>query len=268
MTESSTVAKHALAAVLSAALIVAPLAAPSPAGAADVLRPLRTLIYDVAVAVGRPRRTQQPAAMPLQVGTRRRSTARAISATGVDDDRTPSVVAQGAIEADVVAATGDGGLIVDLIETASGRDHTKVRFAVGADGSVGYDPKLASSVSGEELALVRWLARGFYTEHPTEPGAAWTVDQSGNGISGIERYHVTANAAHRVTLDYAMEEKIAGADAYGETREGSLVYDTALIVPVRASYSGETRRQSFGANDATFVSVTLTLRTDSFEKSP
>ncbi|MEO7039288.1 MAG: hypothetical protein ABI186_04565, partial [Candidatus Elarobacter sp.] len=82
MTESSTVAKCALAAVLSAALIVAPSAAPAPAGAADVLRPLRTLVYDVAVAVGKPLRTQQQALIPFQSGTRHRSTARAGGATG------------------------------------------------------------------------------------------------------------------------------------------------------------------------------------------
>ena len=184
------------------------------------------------------------------------------------EDTSPAVAAQGSIQADVVAATGDGGLVVDLTENASGRDRLKVRFAVSIDGTVGFDPKNAGSVSGEELALARWLARGFYLEHPTEPGTSWTIDQSGNGITGTEHYRVTGNASHRVTLDYALEQKIAGAQAYGETREGSLVYDTALVVPVRAAYQGETRREAFGASEATYVSVTLTLRTDSFAKPP
>ena len=258
-------ANRGAAAALWAALIVVPSVAPSGAGAVDLLRPLRTLVYDVAVAVGKPRRIQ--GTIPVfQPPPRRRGGGRAISATGPGEDTTPAVAAQGSIQADVVAATGDGGLVVDLTETASGRDRVKVRFAVSVDGTVAFDPKYASSVSGEELALARWLARGFYLEHPTDPGAAWTVDQSGNGITGVERYRVTANAANRVTLDYALDEKIAGAQAYGETREGSLVYDTALVVPVHAEYQGETRREVFGASDATYVSVTLTLRADSFAK--
>ena len=267
MTEPSKVTKRGLAAVLWAALIVVPSVAPAPAGAADLLRPLRTLVYDVAVAVGKPHGTES-SAVSFQPPLRRRRGGRAVGATGPVEDTSPTVAAQGSIQAEVVAATGDGGLVVDLTENASGRDHLKVRFAVSIDGTVGFDPKNAGSVSGEELALVRWLARGFYLDHPTEPGTSWTIDQSGNGITGIERYRVTANAANRVTLDYALDEKVAGAQAYGETREGSLVYDTALVVPVRVAYQGETHREIFGANDARYVSVTLTLRTDSFAKQP
>jgi hypothetical protein len=172
----------------------------------------------------------------------------------------------GKLTIDVVAATADGGLVVDLTESANGRNRAKVRFAVTGDGTVTYDPKEVMNVSQEEIALARWLARGFYGEHPIERGTEWTVDQSSNGLSASEHYRVTGAADNRVTLEYALEEKSAGAASYGEIRLGSLVYDTALVVPVQATYQGEARRELFGAFDKTTTSVTLTLRSDTFAK--
>jgi hypothetical protein len=256
--------------LLACAVLAALCAAPAPSRAAElVLHPVRTLVYDLAITVGNVRKTpqeerQSPAYIPRRASniapppTRRQGQGEATS--------TGAMEAKGSIIVDVMAATADGGLVIDLTETATGRNRAKVRFAVTGDGAVTYDPKEVMNVSQEEIALARWLARGFYGEHPTERGTEWTVDQSSNGLSASEHYRVTAAADNRVTLEYALEEKSAGAASYGEIRLGSLVYDTALVVPLQATYQGEARRELFGAFDKTTTSVTLTLRSDTFAK--
>ena len=165
-----------------------------------------------------------------------------------------------------MAATAEGGLLVDFAENAIGRTRAKVRFAITGDGQVSVDPKKLDDVSQEEAALARWLARGFFGEHPTDRGTEWTVDQSGNGLTSAEHYRVTAASENRVTLEYRMEEKTAGVASFGETRQGSLIHDTTLIVPVQVKYEGEARRELVGGVDTTMTSVTLTLRSDTFAK--
>lgn len=268
-------AKRSLAATLVAVFSVAPWFAPANAGAVESLRPIRTLVYDVAVTIGNTRRSERTgtgaAGAPPETGARHRPSGGSGSArpAGSRDASSASVDAQGSIRADVMAVTQDAGLVVDLTETASGRNRAKVRLAITADGNVTYDPRFATEVSGEELALARWLARGFYGERPTDPGTAWTVDQSGNGVNAAEHYRVVATDSPRVTLNYTREEeKSIGADAYGETRQGSVLYDRFMVAPIRATYQGQARRDFIGAFDTTLTSVTLTLRTDSFAKKP
>jgi hypothetical protein len=161
-------------------------------------------------------------------------------------------------------ATEDAGLLVDVAETATDRTRPKVRMAVATDGTVLYDTRNSEDVTEEELALVRWMARGFYGDHPTDPGTSWTVDQSSAGRTDLEHYTVVERNAHRVTLDYTLDEKVEGVGGYQATRAGSLVYDTSLVVPVKATFQTEARRQVQGSYGTTRTTVALTLTSDSF----
>ncbi len=244
---------------------------PAPARAADLVEPLRTLIYDVALTIGVVRRTPRSApGGSAGIGSRRASNTSAViprgRGAGAEDTSAAAVEARGTIAVDVVAATGDGGLVADVSESAPGRTRDKVRLAVSNDGTIFYDPKRADDVTEEELSLARWLARGFYADHPRQPGAAWSVDQSGNGLVTAEHYRVLSAADQRVTLTYALEQRSDGAASFASTRAGSLVYDTGFVVPVKATYEGQTRRQLFEAFDETRTSVVLTLTADSFAK--
>ena len=256
--------------LVAVSVLAALCAVPAPARAAElVLRPVRTLVYDLVITVGNVRRTpQEERSAPVYIPRRSSNVAApSIRRQGTGEASSSAAIeAKGTIIVDVMAATADGGLVVDLTETAIGRTRPKVRFAITGDGQVTHDPKDSDNVSQEEVALARWLARGFYGEHPTDRGTEWTVDASGNGLSGAEHYRVASAADSRVTLEYTMEEKSAGAASYGETRQGSLVYDTALVVPVEVSYQGHARRELFGAYDTTMTSVMLILRSDTFAK--
>ena len=253
--------RHAL--LLAAAVLGAPLTALA-AAEPDSARPLRTLTFDVDVHVAAVREAPGDgmnggrAAAPRGqiVGTRPNGTT---PATG-------ALAAKGSIGVDVVAVTAEARLVLDIAETAVKRTRPKVRVEVAPDGGVFYDPKNAENLTDEELALVRWLARGFYGDHPTEPGTAWTVDQSSNGYSDVEHYRVVARDAHHVTLEYTQEQRAAGATLFAGTRGGSLVYDTALVVPVRATFQTESRRQFGAARETLRTAVTLTLMSDSFAK--
>jgi hypothetical protein len=255
--------------VACAGLVAVPVFA-GAAGAAAAARPVRTLSFDVDVHVSARRDTPGEAirgAAPGVVVKGRMVGGRSGGAAGTGErTEAAAVTAKGSIGVEVIAATDDAGLVVDVSENAIERTRPKVRIVIAPDGAVFYDPKNAENLTEEELTVVRWLARGFYGDRPTEPGTSWTVDQSANGHVDVERYRVVAHDAQQVTLEYELEEKVSGATGYAGTRGGSLVYDTAMIVPVKATFHTEARRQIGTAYQTTRTSVTLTLTSDSFAK--
>jgi hypothetical protein len=259
-------AGHAPAIAFAAVLGFAPLLA----SAAEAPRPLRTLTYSVDLSVSESLDTPGGNILPVRAvavvkgrpagGTQRPQSG---SAEGHADAR---MSAQGAITIDVLKATDDAGLVIAIAESAPKRERPRVKIGVAADGALFYDPLDYDKLSEEELAVVRWLGRNFYGDHPKDVGTAWTVDQSANGHTDIERYRVLARDDQRVTLDYALEERTASVGGFAGTRAGSLVYDTAMIVPVKATFESVARRQVGGSFNTVRTSIRLTLTTDSFAK--
>jgi hypothetical protein len=244
--------------------------APLLASAAESPRPIRTLTYAVELHVIESLDTPagalpQPRAVTVVKG--RSSGAPSRPPSGSAEAHTGGgMSAQGSITVDVLEATEDAGLVVEIAENAPKRERPKVKVAIAADGTLFYDPANSDKLSEEELAVVRWLGRNFYGDHPKDVGTAWTVDQSTNGHTDVERYRVLAREDPRVTLDYALEERTTSAGGYAGTRAGSLVYDTAMVIPVTAAFETVARRQLGGSYDTRRTSVRLTLTADSFAK--
>jgi len=237
-----------------------------PARAADVA-PLRTLRYAVEVSIKDRRETQGGGIAGTRPGMEFKGhVVGGGNPTRGDGDSTAGVAvsAKGAIAVDVVAATDDMGLIVDVAEDAPSRTHAKVRVAIPSRGELLFDPKRAADVSEEERALLHWLARGFFSERSATPGTYWTVDESGEGRIDVERYRVLSSDQHRVTLNYELEEKGAGSEGFAGRRTGSLVYDTALVVPVKASFDEEAHRTVDGGFDTLRSQFAFELTADSF----
>jgi hypothetical protein len=254
-----------LAAAVAALLGIAPLGA----GAIEMSRPLRTLTYAVDVKVVNTMDT--PGGTVAGGGTRPalvvkgRVISQTRGVTGSGDQRSgASLTTKGSITIDVLQATEDAGLVVDVAEDAADRVRPKVRVGISSDGALFYDPTNAPKLSEEEIAVIHWLGRGFYGDHPTTVGTSWIVDQSGNGHTDIERYEVMAIAASHVTLGYALEQRMTLSSGYNGTREGSLVYDIAMVVPIKASFESVARRQVGESYDTLRTAVTLTLTADTF----
>lgn len=246
-------------------LLVLALLLPAQAGAADPARPLRTLSFDCTVSVADQRATpgDTRTSRVVMVG----KSATVVEATPAGSGETRSATTQqakGSISIAVLSATDDAGLVVEVAEYADQRTRPKVKIVLGPDGTLFYDPANAKNLTEEEVSLVRWLARGFYGDRPRDPGTAWTVDQSANGRVDVEHYRVVSRDKDQITMAYALEEKAAGTDGYDATREGSLVYDAALIVPVKATFQSSARRQLGATFDTTRSTITLTLTADSF----
>ncbi len=257
--------------LLVSACLATLVAAPVPAGAAEAGRALRTLDFEVDVHISERRET--PGDGIRQVLPRMVIKGQPVGPSdgtkgSGEGTASAAITAKGSIRVAVIGATDDAGLIVDVSEDATQRTRPNVRVVIGPDGAMVYDPANAQNLTEEEGAVLRWLARGFYGDHPTEPGTSWTIDQSANGRTDIERYRVVAKAAHRVTLDYALEEKVPGSAGYNALRQGSLLYDVAMIVPVKATFQSQARRQIGGAYDTTRTTITVTLTSDSFAPPP
>ena len=257
-----------LAAALSTEIGIGVADAP-PAG------PLRSLRYDVSVKVSSVREMLAEAPegpLPIVLSGRGApvSSNHGRGPPSGSGERTAKVgvSATGTIQVAVVKATTDAGLVLDVSENVTQRVRPVVRIGVGSDGSMFYDLKAAENLTEEEVALVRWMSRGFYGEHPTDPGTSWVVDSSGEGRTDIEHYRVLSKEANRVTLDYELEEKTAGVTGYEANRAGSLVYDRNLLVPVSATFRSESRRNPNGAFERISTSIVLTLTADSFAPKP
>jgi hypothetical protein len=243
-------------------------AAPLFAGAADSARPLRTLTFAVDLATvntyDTPGATLTSGPAPAVV-VKGRVIGRPSVINGSGDQRSArSLALKGTITVEVVNATDDAGLVADVSESAGERVRPKVRVGITADGALLYDPARVADLSEEEMAVVHWLARGFYGDHPRDVGTAWTVDQSANGRTDVEHYRVVARDAQRVTLEYVLREQLERVGGYAGSREGSLVYDTALSVPVKASFDSIARRQIGDSYSTQRTSIRLTLTADTF----
>jgi len=242
---------------------------PDASAASGTAVPLRSLTYAVDVSTAAEVDTagsglRAPARLP-QGGY----VAGSITATGTGESHSAATQqASGTITIDVLQATSDAALVVDIAETTDVVTRPKVRITIARNGALFFKRTDAANLSDEEVVVARWLDRGFYGERPTEVGTAWTVDLSENGNSNVERYRVVSHDEHAVTLSYSFEERTKVSRSYAGTRDGSLVYDPAMEVPVKAAYEAIARRQLGDSFDTVRMAVKLSLRTDSFTKSP
>jgi hypothetical protein len=215
-------------------------------------QPMRTLTYDIDVTIGTVRTLRVDA-----IG----SAGSGVSNTGA------AIETRGTITIDVIAATTDGGLVVDVVENSPNRSRPKVRIAIAKTGDLTYDPKLSENVTEEEDALVRWLARGFYGQGTEAQGSNWSVDRSHGDVKGLEHYQTKSVDAGQVTLDYKAETEVRGAQGFDMTRIGSLVYDTKMVVPTTVSYQEVTHSSRMGNYDTITVSLNMKLAKDTFPKT-
>lgn len=238
-----------LAALLTLTGVCAPLAA-----AGDEPKPLRTLSYDVAFSMVTERERKLSG---LNIENPDFSGGVAPNSQtqnfGIDDS--------GRMRLAVVAATGDGGLVVDESYDGKVTRQAPLRIAIVADGRLGHDPK--QPPAPEALYVLPLLARGLVAGREIVPGTSWTVPTPG-AADGTTTYRVTELAGSTATIAVVADLHHTGIDAFDRHDEGAISYDVDRLVPRALDIRTRLRRSTLDTVDITDTHVAATLISDSF----
>ena len=184
---------------------------------------------------------------------------------GQTQKRSASASRKGQILLDVVAATADLGLVVDVKQVSPDKSEPLTRVAIMQNGALSYDPNF--ELSAEESALLRLLARGVIGGAARNKGEQWTVPLSGSGYNEQTTYKVddVPNQSSEV-IDESGAFQQTGVHAADGTTHGKITFDPTVVVPVTATLTSHTRRASLGASTTTDMTIDLSLAEDSFAK--
>jgi hypothetical protein len=243
---------------LLALVVVATLAVPLAASAADAPKPLRELVYDVTYTAHTTNETKSsgfngaygggpgPGSVPSGEGTEARFM------DGSD---------HGTLTLDVVAATPDGGLVVDASFSGGSTVQPVIRVAVFSDGRLSADP--ARPLCPEAVRVLPLIARGFVANRDVSPGATWTTENAAPA-RGATTYRVTRLDGQQATIGIEGTFSAAGGQ---ESDRGTTVYATDLVSPVSLDLTSTTRRQlTIDTSQTTTSHVTAKLVSDSFAR--
>jgi hypothetical protein len=180
---------------------------------------------------------------------------------------TGTQIEKGTITADVVAATGDGGIVIDVSEDTDTRKAGVARVAI-LGSTISYNPNL--DVTDEERDLLRFLSRSFVKDGEIDVGTTWSSDAKSDLGTDHADYSVTAVDADAKTIDIAVDEKAsqAGPRGFDGTTRGTVKYDMGVLVPL--SFSLDTKRRAQQGLEQTLTvetKVTSTLTSDSFHNA-
>lgn len=186
--------------------------------------------------------------------------------SGTSTSAGPVTRREGVITVDVVAATGDGGLAVDVSETdGSHRPTNPVRVGI-TDESLYYSAD--ADLTDEERALLHYLARDLVKPTTIDAGTTWVDDVRASG--SVERMRYTVNGVDDQTklLDATIDGTNAqrGMSGFTSTTTGSMTYDLATLVPTKLNLDTRTTTEHGDRVIRIESSLSATLRDDSFAK--
>ena len=177
-----------------------------------------------------------------------------------------SAAGKGTIVCDVVAATQDGGLVVDVSEDSVERRRPTVRVAILDNGRLSFPPD--SQLNDEETVLLGFLSRGLLGGTQRDTGSQWSVEDGAGDYSAKTTYRVAAAPSDgAMKLDVAAEYRQRGARSYTTDLNAKLDYDAAKLVPTKALVTSKTRRETPQQYQTTDESIDLALLEDSFAKA-
>jgi len=195
----------------------------------------------------------------------------AIDTQSVPNDRAPDDVcksaeelaqrsaAQGRIYLDVVAATDDGGLAVD-VSTGPTQATPFARVAIAPNGQLTYDPRIRLTTA--EATLLRLLGRNVIGPTVRRAGDLWKVPGGSSNIE-LRMLDVTSPQSELICL---RSGTAISSQTNGIAMQGTVGYDPALSVP---TYAHIVRTETNGApsNSNTRTTIDFTLLADSFSAS-
>lgn len=227
------------------------------AGAGSATPPLRTLVYQTAYSTAMLRHEQTSGF------THTGDTMGSVAGSGGVDRRFTSDE-HGTVTVAVVAATSDGGLVVDTAYAGQSRAHPAVRVAIFKAGGLSYDPK--TPLAGEEMRILPYLARGFVAERTIAPGESWSVPQNAPA-SGTTTYRIMHVVDERATIGVDGSISLGGPAGFDEHQTGTAVYATDVLSPLSLDLRTHVRKGVTPEQDDTIdAHLIATLVRDSFAK--
>jgi hypothetical protein len=172
--------------------------------------------------------------------------------------------ADGQIVCDVVGATADKGLILDITENSDQRRVPTTRVALQANGLPLYTQG-DKPLNEEELVLLKLLARGVIGADPRAAGDSWTVENNADKYTSTTTFHVSS-VPSPTQLNLNIEEIYAStaAPAYSGVMHGSIAYDPRLSVPESADLQRSTRSNKQDGSQTVVYTLDYKLQSDSF----
>ncbi|MEO6912914.1 MAG: hypothetical protein ABI182_02690 [Candidatus Baltobacteraceae bacterium] len=226
---------------------------------ADPTPPLRHLVYSFTFTT-----TSNLAISTsgISTGTGDGSMGSAAPASGVSNFRGGNAD-KGTITADVLQATPDGGLVVEISEQAeNARKAPVVKTAVYGDGRVFYDT--SQTMNDEELELLRALGRNFVDTSKLDAKNHWQITGSGTDLSVVADYTVKSNTNGILDIDMQRVIKVTGAQAQDTTTDGTIVYDLTDSMPTLIREESMARQQQqMDQYNTVQTHIDLTLASDS-----
>jgi hypothetical protein len=243
--------------------LAAVLAAGAPLAAAADPPPLRSLVFDVSYSAHSTHEKRTSGfngayGGGLMNGAGGPPSGSATAAVGLDGSDS------GKMTLDVIAATKDGGLVVDAAYTGKLGGQPKLRIVVFPDGRLSADP--TKSIDPAVVQVLPLLARGFIANRDVAPGSSWVMPAP-PPLKGSTTYRVTALDGQYATLALEGSRTMGGVNGFDETDRGTAKYATDLIVPVSYDVSSHIRREpAMDETVTTDARLVVTLVSDSFAK--
>jgi hypothetical protein len=223
-----------------------------PAGAADQAKPLRKLTYHVVYDV-QSTYTQATSGINPDGG----------SYSGSGTQRQDAIDKnEGTLTLAVIAATPDGGLLVEASFDGDVRSWRAGRLAIYADGRIRYDRRTEVGPEGERV--IPFLARGLVADHVVLAGQSWVIPAPKPQTGSIS-YRVDAMDDPIAKMRVESDIHMAGAGAFDESTHAAIVYDTQRLCPKSVDVTAIDRRTiGMNANETTKSHTLATLTSDVF----
>jgi hypothetical protein len=240
-------ARPAAYALLAAFAALAP---PAAQGAGE--KPLRTLTFEVRYAVSS---TREQRISGLSYGQSSGPTSATVGLGG-DDSGTMTV--------NVVAATADKGLVVDVSYNGKTTKQPPIRVAILSDGRLGYDPK--TPICDQALQVLPLLARGMFLDRELAQGVSWSTPYAAP-VTGTKSYRVTAVSGMRVTFAVSSSMTLGGPQGFDEHTDGTLEYEVDAQAPLRLDVQTRGHRVTPDGLETTDTSLSATLQSDTLPRT-
>jgi hypothetical protein len=256
---------RSLLAFAAAAAFIAPLAA-SAADAPAPTKVLRQLVYDVTYSA---RTTHEVKSSGFNGGYGGSGAGNGEVNTGAaagngtasqymnGDERGKLTIA-------VIAATQDGGLVVDTSFAGPTNPQPTTRVAVYADGRLSYDP--AHPLAPETARMLPLIARGFIADRDVAAGSTWSVSAPAPA-KGSTTYKVQNSDGHIARIAIEGVWSMPGPTGFDEADQGVTTYATDVISPLSYDLTARIHRQlGIDQSATTNAHLTATLVSDSLAK--